>query len=115
MRTRLVILAAALVLAAGAFYVLSRAATSVIVEHVGPMQISAECSGWTGVTERCREWGEAILTAGAPTTTFELEDVVRVRMDRPTFGLADRCTVEYFLGRYPDEVAWTEEVDCFGG
>ena len=115
MLMRLVILVAALVLAAGAGYVVSRAATSVIASHVGPMQISVECSGWTGVSDLCAEWGEAVLAAGAPSTTFELEDVVRLRMDRPSFGLADRCTVEYFLGRYPDEVAWTEEVDCFGG
>ena len=115
MRTRLVILVVALVLAAGAIYLVSRASTATVVNHVGPMQISAECTGWTGVTERCGEWGEAILAAGAPSTTFELEDVVRLRMDRPTFGLADRCTVEYFLGRYPDEVAWTEDVDCLGG
>ena len=114
MRRRLVILVVALVLAAGAVYVVRGAATSVISSHVGPMQISAECTGWTGVTERCREWGEAVLATGVPTTTFELEDVVQLRLDRPTFGLADRCTVEYFLGRYPDEVAWTEEVDCFG-
>jgi hypothetical protein len=112
MRMRLVILVAVLVLAAGAVYVVSRAATSVVAEHVGPMQISAECTGWTGVTERCREWGEAVLAAGAPSTTFELEDVVRIRLDRPTFGLAGRCTAEYFVGRYPDEVAWTEDVDC---
>jgi hypothetical protein len=112
MRTWPVILVAALVLAAGGVYVVSRAATTVIAQHVGPMQISAECTGWTGVTDRCREWGEAVLATGAPTTTFELEDVVRLRMDRPTLGLAGHCTVEYFLGRYPDEVAWTEEVAC---
>lgn len=115
MRPRLVIVVVVLVLAATAVYVVSRAATSVVADHIGPTQITAECTGWTGVSDRCGEWGEAVLAAGAPSTTFELEDVVRVRMDRPTFGLADRCTVEYFLGRYPDEVAWTEEVDCFGG
>jgi hypothetical protein len=112
MRMWLVILVAAVVLAAGGIYAGSRAATTVVAEHVGAMQISVECTGWTGVAERCREWGEAVLAAGAPSTTFELEDVVRIRLDRPTFGLAGRCTAEYFIGRYPNDVAWTEDVDC---
>ena len=115
MRTRLVILVVAVVLAAGAIYVAQRASAATTVADVGPNRIAAECTGWTGVGALCDEWGEAILSAGAPSTTFELEDVVRVRMDRPTFGFADRCTVEYFLSRYPDEVAWTENVDCIDG
>ena len=115
MRTRLVILVVALVLAAGAIYVAQRASAATTVTDVGPTRIAAECTGWTGVSTRCGEWGEAIVAAGAPSTTFELEDVVRVRLDRPTFGFADLCTVEYFLSRYPDEVAWTENVACLDG
>jgi len=115
MRTGLLLLVAALVVAAAAVYLGSRAATATMVSHVGPNQIEVECRGWTGVTDRCGVWGEAVLAAGAPSTTFEFEDVVRVRMDRPTFGFAGRCTAEYFLGRYPDEVAWTEDIDCFEG
>jgi len=115
MRTRVVLLVVVLMLGVAAFYLGVRAATATIVSHVGPQQIEAECSGWTGVTDRCGEWGEAVLAAGAPSTTFEFEDVVRVRMDRPTFGFGEPCTAEYFVGRYPDEVAWTEEIDCLDG
>jgi len=110
-----VLLAAVLALGVAAFYLGTRAATATIVNHVGPQQIEAECSGWTGVTERCGAWGEAVLAGGAPSTTFELQDVVRIRMDRPSLGFGAQCTVEYFLGRYPDEVAWTEEIDCMAG
>lgn len=61
--------------------------------------------------EECRAWGDEVLAMGAPSTTFELEDVIRVKFERNPFQGA--CRAEYFLGRYPDEVVWTEEVDCW--
>jgi len=78
--------------------------------------VIVECTGAAGVDEPgCRAWGDAILAEGSPTTTFEAEDVVRLRLDRELLGLAGTCRAEWFLGRYPDDVAWTEEVACAGG
>lgn len=77
--------------------------------------VTVECSGATGVDETaCRDWGDAILAEGSPTTTFEAEDVVRLRLDRALFGFGDTCRAEWFLGRYPDDVAWSDEVPCPG-
>lgn len=103
------------VLAAVAALLGIRAATGTVADDVGQHAIAVECSGWTGWSEDCRGWGEAVLAAGAPSTTFEIADVVRVRLDRPLFGFGPTCVAEYFLGRYPDEVAWTEDVPCPDG
>jgi hypothetical protein len=97
------------VVALGA-YVVSRSSSTTVVEDAAEATI--ECTGWSGVTEDCAAWGAEVLAVGAPSNTFELDDVVRIRLDHPTFGFAEMCTVEYFLSRYPDEVAWTEEIDC---
>ena len=109
---RLVLLAGILV--AGAFVGLGiqRAMSSTIVGAEAADVPMLECSGWTGVTDECAAWGARVLAAGAPTTTFEFQDVVRVRLDRPMLGFASTCVAEYFLGRYPEDVAWTSEVDC---
>jgi hypothetical protein len=104
-----------LLLAAITAWIGIRASSATIANHVGERQIIAECSGWTGVSEGCATWGEEVLGAGAPSTTFEMEDVVRLRLDRAALGFASTCVAEYFLGRYPDEVAWTENVPCPGG
>lgn len=92
-----------------------RAAMSVTVDDVGPDGVIVECSGWTGVGDGCGSWGEQLLAEGAPSNTFEIDDVVRLRLDRPAFGFAETCVAEYFLGRYPDEVEWTEDVPCPDG
>ena len=116
MRIRTVILAIGLVLVAGAASVIGlRAASTTIVNDVGSQQVSVECSGWTGVSDGCAAWGTDLLARGAPSHTFELGDVVRVRLDRPMLGFASGCVAEYFLSRYPDEVAWTEDVPCPNG
>lgn len=78
--------------------------------------VRVECSGATGLAEpACRDWGDAILAEGSPTTTFEAEDVVRLRLDRALFGFGDSCRAEWFLGRYPDDVAWSDGVSCADG
>ncbi|HSI98831.1 MAG TPA: hypothetical protein VLA59_00420 [Patescibacteria group bacterium] len=78
--------------------------------------VTVECSGAAGVDEvACRAWGDAILADGSPTTTFEAQDVVRLRLDRTLLGFGGTCRAEWFLGRYPDDVAWSEEVACTGG
>jgi hypothetical protein len=97
------------VVALGA-YVVSRSSSTTVVEDAAGATI--ECTGWTGVTDECATWGAEVLAEGSPSNTFELEDVARIRLDRPTFGLAEGCTVEYYLSRYPDEVEWSEEIDC---
>lgn len=113
MSTRTLILAAAVLLvsAVGGFLLL-RGASATVVSDVGDGRITVECSGWTGAGDGCGPWGAEILAQGAPSNTFEMEDVVRVRLDRPAFGFASTCVAEYVLSRYPDEVAWTEEVAC---
>jgi hypothetical protein len=76
--------------------------------------VTVECVAgvdWTA----CVEWGDAILAEGSPTTTFEAEDIVRLRMDRALLGFGETCRAEWFLGRYPEDVAWSEEVACADG
>ena len=109
---RLVLLAGVLLAGAIAAFAIQRGSGVTVVAAESAGEPIVECSGWTGVTDGCAEWADRILAAGAPTTTFEFEDVVRVRLDRPMLGIASTCVAEYFLGRYPDDVAWTEEVDC---
>lgn len=112
---RLVLLAGVLVAAALAGLAVQRGSGSTVVaDETGGGPI-VECSGWSGVTDGCSVWGSRVLAAGAPITTFEFEDVVRVRLDRPMLGFASSCVAEYYLGRYPDDVAWTEEIACREG
>ena len=78
--------------------------------------VTVECTGAVGFDEpACRSWGDGILAEGSPTTTFEAQDVVRLRLDRALLGFGGTCRAEWFLGRYPDDVAWTEEVACADG
>jgi hypothetical protein len=70
-----------------------------------------ECGAATGLdVTQCAAWGDALLARGAPSRTFELRDVVRIRLDRGLIG--GGCTVAWFLGRYPDDPAWTDDVAC---
>jgi hypothetical protein len=79
-------------------------------------EVTVECSGAAGVDETdCRAWGDAILAEGSPTTTFEAQDVVRLRLDRALLGFGGACRAEWFLGRYPEDVAWSESVACASG
>ena len=103
-----VLLGAAVVLAAA--FALRGAIATVVPDEVDG--ITVECTGWTGVSTGCAAWGEEILAAGPPSNTFEMEDVVRLRLDRRGFGFGRACEAAYFLSRYPDEPAWTDEVAC---
>ena len=77
--------------------------------------VRVECSGATGTDEAgCRDWGNAILGEGSPTTTFEAQDIVRLRLDRELLGFGASCSAEWYLGRYPNDVAWSETVPCVG-
>jgi hypothetical protein len=73
--------------------------------------VAIECSAASGLdAEACAAWGDELLAGGAPSRTFELEDVVRIRLDGGFIG--DGCSVKWFLGRYPDDPAWTDEAAC---
>ena len=78
--------------------------------------VTIECAASTAVSaDECRSWGATILAAGPPSMTFELKDLVRIAFDRPFVGLAPSCRVEYYISRYADEPAWSEETPCFPG
>ena len=75
--------------------------------------VTVECSAATGVSASdCGAWGDEILALGAPSTTFEMDDLARLRIDRPLFGFGSPCQVEYFLERYPDDSTWDSDVPC---
>lgn len=60
----------------------------------------------------CGAWGDELLSAGPPSTTFEMDDLVRLELSRSAFGFGGECEAAYYLGRYPDRPVWTEQVDC---
>lgn len=74
--------------------------------------LTIECAASTGVADECREWGDEILAEGPPSTTFEMDDLVRLRIDRPMLGFAATCVAEYYVSRYPDDSIWDDEVAC---
>ncbi len=108
-RIGLVAVVLLVVAGAAAWFLLLRPGVSV-ASSVDP-DVTIECSASLGVDEGvCRGLGDAALEAGPPSTTFELEDVVRLRLDRGPLG--GECRFEYFLSRYPDEAIWTETAAC---
>ena len=44
-----------------------------------------------------------------------MDDLAHLAISRPTFGRASACRVEYFLERYANDPAWTDEVACVAG
>jgi len=75
--------------------------------------VTVECAAATGAdADACRAWGDATLGQGAPSLTFEMDDLVRLRIDRPVPGLGSGCEVSYFTSRYPEVAVWTEETAC---
>ena len=75
--------------------------------------VTVECSAATGVSiETCRSWGDEILGAGAPSTTFDMDDLARVVIDRPAWGFSPTCDVDYFISRDADNRAWHETIAC---
>lgn len=76
--------------------------------------VTIQCRPSTGVTDGCLSWGDAILGDGAPSHTFEMDDLARLELDRALLGVGDTCTATYFIERYPDDPVWTEEVPCAG-
>jgi hypothetical protein len=104
----------AVVLVAGAWFILGRSGVEA-TSAVDP-DVTITCDAWTSVTqEACGSWGDAILSEGAPSHTFEMDDLAHLAISRPSFGFASSCRVEYFLERYADDPAWTDEVACRAG
>lgn len=83
-----------------------------------PTEISASGSGVmircdaSVVAEDCGSWGDAVLADGAPSSTFDMADFERLELTRSLFGFGSSCQAAYFIGRYPDDAAWTEDVPC---
>ena len=77
--------------------------------------VAIECSAATGVSvETCGAWGDEILAAGAPSPTFEMDDLARLVINRPAWGLSPTCEVDYFISRDADNRAWREVIGCSG-
>lgn len=108
-RIGLIVVVVVLVFGGAAWWLVLRPGVSV-ASSTNP-DVTIECTASLDLDEEaCRRLGDAVLEGGPPSTTFELEDVVRVRADGGPFG--DECRFEYFLGRYPDEAIWTETAAC---
>ena len=113
-RLGIVVAVVLVLLGAWAGVLLLRPASS--VPSTVDADVTVECSGATRVDEAaCGAWGDAILAEGSPTTTFEAQDIVRLRLDRALLGFGATCRAEWFLGRYPEDVAWSAEVACRDG
>jgi hypothetical protein len=75
--------------------------------------VAIECSAATGVSvETCRAWGDEILATGPPSTTFEMDDLARLVIDRPPWGFSPTCEVDYFISRDAENRAWHEATAC---
>lgn len=74
--------------------------------------VTIECAAATGVeSATCRAWGDGIIAGNPPSFTFEMEDLVRLRLERSWFGFGSECHASYLIARYP-EPAFTDEVVC---
>jgi len=77
--------------------------------------VEIECSAAIGASaEACRAWGDEILGQGAPSHTFEMDDLARLVINRPTWGFSPTCEVDYYISRDLDNRAWQEEIACNG-
>ena len=79
----------------------------------GDPGVMVECSAATGLDEAaCRKWGDGVIAAGAPSSTFEMTDLGGLRLDRDLLGFASTCRTEWFITRYDAEPVWTDEGAC---
>lgn len=111
MRVR-VVAVLALVAVAAAVLVFLRAGSITTAQSTLQPGVTIECAGSTGVTDECGAWGDDILAEGPPSTTFEMDDLVRLRLERPMLGFGSTCVAEYFVSRYPEDAIWDDEVAC---
>ena len=105
----------ALVLAVLAVWFLVLSRPTVEASSAVDPDVTVECDGSTSVSEEsCLAWGDEVLALGAPSTTFEMQDLARLRFSKPLLGFGSPCQVEYFLQRYPDDGVWDEDITCRG-
>src|SRR5688500_14182447 len=108
-----ILLAVVLAVLAVWFLVLNR--PTVEASSAVDPDVTIECDGSTSAAEgSCLAWGDDVLALGAPSTTFEMQDLVRLRISKPLLGFGSSCQVEYFLQRYPDDVVWDDDIPCRG-
>src|SRR5688500_12802589 len=101
----------AVVLAALAVWFLVLNRPTVEASSAVESDVTIECDGSTSVSEEsCLAWGDEVLALGAPSTTFEMQDLLRLRFSKPLLGFGSPCQVEYFLQRYPDDGVWVEDI-----
>lgn len=109
-RRLLPVAAVVLLLAAAATFLIVR--PGVRTTAAGAPGVTVECSAATGLDDAaCREWGDGVIAAGAPSSTFEMTDLGRVRLDRDLLGVASTCHTEWFITRY-DTPVWTDDEPC---
>ena len=107
----LVVVAALLIAAVGYLLIRGPGVSAPLTEPPG---LVAECTASTGLdSDACEAWGTRLVAQGAPSTTFELQDVTRLRLDRHLFGLGG-CRVEWFISRFRYEPVWDDESSCPG-
>jgi hypothetical protein len=104
------LLAAVVVVAgAGALHLL-RAPVEVASES--DPDVTIECTAASGADDvACLAWGDAIIRGDPPSFTFEMDDLVRLRLERSWFGFGSECHASYLIARYA-EPAFTDAVDC---
>lgn len=96
-------MAVAVLLLAVAAFVLRSGSTVTAASTVNP-EVTIECAGSTSAsTDECLSWGDSLLRTGPPSSTFEWDDLARIVLQRPMWGLSSTCEVAYFISRYPDE------------
>lgn len=112
MRVIVIIVVALVLLAAGAGAFLATR-SPVSAESTVDADVTIECDAGAGLDPaRCLAWGDAQLSAGSPSPTFEMDDLARLELTRSLFGFGGDCSAVYFIERYPNEAVWTEAVDC---
>lgn len=75
--------------------------------------VTIECGAGTGLDpDDCAAWGDGALTAGPPSSTFEMKDLARLELTRSLLGFGPECSAVYYIERYPDDPVWTEPAGC---
>src|SRR5688572_22519735 len=75
--------------------------------------VAIECSAATGVSVgTCRGCGDEILVTGAQSTTFKMDALARLLIDRPAWGFSPTCELDYFISRNAENRAWHETIPC---
>ena len=110
---RVAIVVAVVVLLAGAAvaYLVTRPPSRAVLDD--PRGLIVECAAATSLDQAaCAAWGAETVAGGAPSNTFELTDLGRLRLDRGLLGLSSTCQADWFTTRYADEAAWSAAVPC---